>query len=150
MTTPLRYKETGEVHMDFHRTLNGTLAYLRKKHGVKFIDAVLRKTAHEVYRSIHDDLKRGDPGQLVRHWRHFFNREKGTFRIERKAGVIRMTVSKCPAIAYLRKRGLPIDPTFCRQTVVINEALAEGTPFSIETDVQGNGRCVQTIRRVNP
>ena len=59
-----------------------------------------------------------------------------------------MTVQRCPAIAYLQGRGIEIDPAFCRQTVVLNAALAEGTPFDIVTEVLGGGRCVQTIRRV--
>ena len=133
--------------MDFHRTMNGTMAYIRKKHGQAFLDGILRKTARDVYRSIRDDLERGDPTQLVEHWAYFFGREKGRYRIERKDGAIRMTVRKCPAIAYLRKRGIPIDPAFCRQTVVVNEALAAGTPFEIATEVRGGGRCIQTIRR---
>ena len=146
----LRYKETGRVHLDFHRTTNGTIAYLRRKYGVAFLDEVFRKTARDVYRSIRRDLKRGDPRQLVEHWTYFFDREKGRYRLERKRGMIRMTVRRCPAIAYLRKRGIRIDPAFCRQTVIINRSLAEGTPFEIETEVLGGGRCVQTIRRRRP
>ena len=144
----MRYRETGEVHMDFHRTTNGTIAYLRKTYGEKFLDEVFRRTAQDVYRSIHADLKRGDPEQLVEHWSYFFDREKGEYLIERKGEEIRMTVKRCPAIAYLHSRGIEIDPAFCRQTVVVNAALAEGTPFDIVTEVLGGGRCVQTIRRV--
>ncbi len=57
----MRYKETGQVHMDFHRTTNGTIAYLRKTYGEEFLDAVFRRTARDVYRSIRQDLLRGDP-----------------------------------------------------------------------------------------
>jgi hypothetical protein len=143
----LRYHETGPLHRDFHRTTNGTIAYLRKTHGLRMLDAILRHVAQDVYRSIHEDLKRGDPEQLVKHWRHFFRREKGRITIRRKGTEIRMTVQECPAIAYLRLRGIAIDPAFCRQTVTVNNALAEGTPFTITTEVLGEGRCVQTIRR---
>jgi len=143
----MRYAETGEVHMDFHRTTNGTIAYLRKNYGEEFLDEVFRATARDVYRAIREDLLRGDPEHLVEHWRYFFDREGGQYEIEREGGVIRMKVSRCPAVAYLEGRGIEIDPAFCRQTVVVNEALAEGTPFEIETEVLGGGRCVQTIRR---
>ena len=146
----MRYRETGEVHLDFHRTMNGTIAYLRRKHGLKFLDQVLRRTAHAVYRAIHRDLKRGDTEQLVEHWAYFLGREKGAFRIARRGGEIRLTVRRCPAVAYLQKRGIAIDPAFCRQTVVVNAALAEGTPFEITTEVLGCGRCIQTIRRRGP
>ena len=145
--SPLRYHESGPLHRDFHRTTNGTIAYLRKRYGVRFLDAVFRKVAHEVYRAIHEDLKRGDPEHLVAHWRHFMRREKGRFAIRRRGDTIQMTVRQCPAIAYLRSRGIAVDPAFCRQTRAVNEALAEDTPFTITTEVLGEGRCVQTLRR---
>ncbi len=146
----MRYKETGEVHMDFHRTTNGTISYLRKTHGDQFLDEVFRRTARDVYRSIHEDLKRGDPEQLVEHWTYFFDREKGEYALEREGETIRFIVKKCPAIAYLQERGIEVDPAFCRQTVVMNQTWSEGTPFEITTEVLGGGRCVQTIRRVKP
>jgi hypothetical protein len=146
----MRYKDTGEVHMDFHRTTNGTIAYLRKNYGREFLDDTFRRTARDVYRSIREDLLRGDPEQLVEHWSYYFDREGGDYTIERLEGEIRMTVRRCPAVAYLMKRGTPVDPDFCRQTVVINEALAEGSPFEVRTEVLGGGRCVQTIRRIKP
>ncbi len=143
----LRYQETGEVHLDFHRSLNGTIAHLRNTYGREFLDETFRRTATDVYRAIHNDLKNGDPEQLVEHWTYFFTRENGDFTLERSVGEIRLVVHRCPAIAYLQSRGIAIDRDFCRQTVVINETLALGTPFEITTDVQGDGRCVQTIRR---
>ena len=143
----MRYKETGEVHMDFHKVANATIRYLRTHYGDAFLDEVLRRTAHDVYRSIHDDLKRGDPDQLVAHWTYFFDREGGDYSLEREGDEIRLTVKQCPAIGHLKKKGVEMDPSFCRQTVVLNEALSEGTPFEIRTQVQGDGRCIQTVRR---
>ena len=143
----MRYKETGQVHMDFHRTTNGTIAYLRENYSDEFLDETFRRTARDVYRSIREDLLAGDPEQLVEHWCYFFDREGGEYAIEREGDVIRMTVTKCPAIAYLMGRGIEIDPAFCRQTVVINEAMAEGSPFEITTEVLGAGKCIQTLRR---
>ncbi len=127
----MRYRDTGELHLDFHRTTNGTIAYLRRRHGLRFLDGVFRRTAQEVYRSIWEDLKGGDPRQLVKHWRD----------------EIRLTVTQCPAVAYLRRRGIRVDPAFCRQTIAMNRAWSEGTPFEITTEVLGKGRCIQTLRR---
>jgi len=143
----MRYQETGQVHRDFHRTLNGTITYLRETHGQEFVDEIFRRTAHDVYRAIREDLARGDPEHLVEHWTYFFDREGGAYDLEREGDEIRFRVRRCPAIAYLEERGVEIDPGFCRGTVVLNEALAEGTPFEIATDVLGGGQCVQTIRR---
>jgi hypothetical protein len=148
MPTQLRYQETGEVHMDFHRTTNGTIAYLRAKHGDAFLDEVFRHTAQDVYRSIWDDLKRGDPEQLVAHWQYFTQREKGEYRLERNGDEIRFTVLRCPAVTYLKSRGIAVDPAFRRQTEVMNRAWSEGTPFEITTQVLSEDSYVQTIRRV--
>ena len=147
----MRYRETGEVHLDFHRATNGTIAYLRDNYGREFLDETFRRTARDVYRAIHEDLKQGNPEHLVEHWTYFFDREGGQYTLERKGGEIRFVVHKCPAIAYLESRGIPVDTDFCRQTVVVNETLAEGTPFEVTTEVLGGGKCVQTIRRrANP
>ena len=143
----MRYRETGQVHRDFHRTTNGTIAYLRRHHGDAFLDETFRRTARDVYRSIHDALANGNTGELVEHWTYFFDREGGEYSVERDGDTVTLTVSRCPAVAYLRRKGVEIDPTFCRQTVVVNETLAEGTPFEVATHVQGGGKCVQTVRR---
>ncbi len=143
----LRYQETGEVHLDFHRSANGTIAYLRDTYGHAFLEETLRCTAQNVYVAIRNALKAGDPEQLVEHWIYFFEREGGQYLLERKDDEIRFIVQRCPAIAYLKGRGIAIDRDFCRQTVVINDALAEGTPFEVTTEVMAGGKCVQTIRR---
>jgi hypothetical protein len=143
----MRYRETGPVHRDFHRTLNGTIAYVRAAYGPEFLDETFRRTARDVYRAIRDDLVAGNPEHLVEHWTWFFDREGGRYTLSREDGQIRFVVHQCPAIAYLTARGIPPAADFCRQTVVINETLAEGTPFLVTTEVLGGGQCVQTIRR---
>ncbi|MFP4028396.1 MAG: hypothetical protein ACLFWL_11455 [Candidatus Brocadiia bacterium] len=143
----MRYRDSGEVHMDFHRTLNGTIKYLRENYGIEFLDQTFRRTARSVYRSIWEDLQRGDPEQLVEHWQHYFEREGGEIEIERAGKEITMHVKKCPAIAYLKSWGIKPDPAFCRQTAVMNDAWSENTPFEIMTEVTGEGECTQTIRR---
>ena len=146
----MRYEHTGNVHLDFHRTLNGTIAYLRERYGLEFLDAVFRRTARDVYRAIREDLMRGDPEHLVEHWEYYLEREGGEFTTERVEGQIRVTVTRCPAYDYLKQRGLPVDPAFRRQTTVLNDALAEGTPFEIVTEELGDGAYAQTIRRRRP
>jgi len=133
--------------MDFHRVTNGTIAYIRKKYGEEFLEKIFQKTAQNVYRSIREDLLQGDMEQLIEHWTYFFDREGGGYAMEHKEDGVRMTVHRCPAIAHLQDKGVPVDPEFCRQTTAINQALAEGSPFEIETEVLGDGWCVQTIRR---
>jgi len=135
----LRYKETGEVHNGLPPDDQWNDCLPRRTYGEKFLDEVFRRTAHDVYRSIHNDLKRGDPEQLVAHWSWFFDREKGEYVIERKGEEIRMTVKRVPRSPISRGAGSKIDPAFCRQTVVVNTALREGTPFEITTECWAAG-----------
>ena len=146
----VRYRETGAVHLDFHRTTNGTIAYLRQRYGVEFLDEILRRTARDVYRAIRADLMAGNPEHLLEHWTYFLTREGGQFTVERSGTEIRVTVHRCPAAAYLRARGIPLDPAFRRQTTVLNEALGAGTPFEVTTEVIDDLRYIQTIRKRQP
>lgn len=146
----MRYEDSGNVHMDFHRTTNGTIAYLRRNYGLEFLDEIFRRTARRVYRVIREDLIRGNPEHLVEHWEFYLDREGGEYTTERTDNEIRMTVHRCPAYHYLINRGIEPDPAFRRQTVVLNEALGEGTPFEIITEVLGADSYVQVIRRREP
>lgn len=143
----MRYLDTGEVHLDFHRTMNGTIAYLRQRYGVEFLDEVIRRTAQDVYREIRADLMEGDVTHLLEHWTYYLQREGGKFTVEHGDDEIQVTVHECPAAAYLLSRGIPLDPAFRRQTTQLNEALAAGTPFEIVTDVLSDVSYRQSIRK---
>lgn len=146
----MRYCDTGNVHLDFHRTMNGTIGYLRDRYGVGFLDDILRRTAQDVYRAIHADLLAGNPEPLLEHWTYYLVREGGDFTVERTPDEIRVIVHRCPAADYLRQRGIPLDPAFRRQTIVLNAALGEGTPFEVTTEIITDLRYVQTIRKRQP
>ena len=142
----MRYRDTGQLHKDFHRTTNGTIAYLRKTYGVEMVDGVLRRMAKDVYRAIRDDLKSGNPDHLVEHWTYYLEREGGDYTVERIGDEIRVHVIRCPAAEYLKHKGIPIDPAFRRQTTVLNEALCEDTPFEVTTEVIDDFEYIETIR----
>jgi len=96
---------------------------------------------------LRDDLMAGNPEHLLEHWTYYLEREGGEFTVERTPTEISVTVHRCPAAAYLAERGIPLDPAFRHQTTVLNEALAEGTPFEVTTEVIDDFRYVQTIRK---
>lgn len=127
--------------------MNGTIAYLRERYGIEMFDDILRRTAREVYCAIRADLMAGNPEHLLEHWTYFLTREGGKFTVERTDDEIRVTVDRCPAAAYLQERKIPLDPAFRRQTTVLNEALGEGTPFEVTTEVIDDLRYIQTIRK---
>ncbi|MDD4871841.1 MAG: hypothetical protein PHR77_14885, partial [Kiritimatiellae bacterium] len=60
----LRYRETGELHKDFHGSMNAAVEYVGNRYGRDGLRTVFRHTAHRVYRSISEGLKRGDWDEL--------------------------------------------------------------------------------------
>lgn len=143
----LRYRETGELHKDFHGGMNAAVDYVGARYGREGLRIVFKATAQQVYRSIYEGLKRGDWDELVEHWRYFMDREGADYALSVTDEAAVMTVRRCPAVEHLRKLGLKPSEFFCDQTVLLNEAWCEGTPFEAVTEVTGEGNCVQTIRK---
>lgn len=147
MSEKLRYAEEGEVHLDFHGATNTTVDFIIGKFGLAAMDEIFRKVGKDVYRSIHEDLIAGDTRQLVAHWRHFFTRENCDYDVEVGEDEIVLTVRRCTAWYHVAKLvGTPSEH-FCDQTSRTNDAMAEGSPFAIDTTVTGPGACRQVIRR---
>lgn len=143
----LRYRETGELHKDFHGSMNAAVEYVGSRYGREGLRAVFKATAQRVYRSIYEGLLRGDWAELVEHWRYFMDREGADYMLTVTADALVLTVKTCPAVAHLHKLGLSPSEFFCDQTMLLNEAWCEGTPFESVTELTGDGSCVQTIRR---
>ncbi len=143
----MRYAATGEVHKDFHLATDTTIRYVLKKYDRNFLAELFRRTAQKVYVDIYDHLKGGDPSELLGHWKFFLEREGGDFTIEEEAGAVRLYVKDCPAARHLAEGGRPVSPEFHLQTILMNNAWAEGTPFEISTEVKGERECLITLRR---
>ena len=145
--TPLRYQEDGNVHLDFHGAVNTTINFIVERYGVGALHEIFRRVGTDVYRDLRSHLMAGDRDELVRHWQHFFTREGADFDIAIGNDEIVMTVRRCTAWHHVQKIHGKVAEQFCDQTIVVNNALAEGTPFAIETTVTGPGSCRQVIRR---
>ena len=144
---PMRYEEGGNVHLDFHGAANTTIDFIVERFGVAAMDEIFRKVGRDVYASIRNDLVAGDTRQLVRHWRHFFDREGGDYDIAIGDDQIVLTVRRCPAWHHVKTLVGNVSPHFCDQTTVTNAAMAEGSPYAIDTEITGEGSCRQVIRR---
>ena len=143
----LRYQDNNELHRDFHGTTNTTLNYIAEHFGVEALKGILRKTGHDVYKSIREKLERGDASELVEHLNWFFFREQGKYRLTVNGDEIVFEVLECPAIRHLRKLGETPSPYVCLQTSEVNAGMCEGTPWISEVKVLGEGRCIQTFHK---
>lgn len=145
----MRYNEKGEVHMDFHAATNATINYIVEHFGEDALSSIFKKVGTEVYKSIHNKLKNGDASELIEHFRYYFDRENGEYQITEEDGTIILEVSKCPAVEHIIELGLTLSPSFCRQTIEVNDALCAGTPWSTNTELLGCGKCRQVFKREN-
>lgn len=145
--TPLRYNEGGNVHMDFHGATNTTIEFIIKNYGIDVMDQIFAKVGKDVYADIHRHLQAGNAGELLKHWRHFFDREQADYDIAVAEDEIILTVRRCTAYHHVKKIAPQVSPHFCDQTIKTNEALAQGTPFTIDTEITGQGSCRQIIRK---
>lgn len=144
---PLRYQEDGNVHLDFHGAVNTTIDFIVRRYGVEALHEIFRRVGTDVYQDLRRHLQAGDSEELVRHWRHFFTREGADYDISVSDDEIVLTVRHCTAWHHVHKIHGAVSAQFCDQTRVVNTALAEGTPFSIDTVIDGPGACRQIIRR---
>jgi len=139
----LRYKSEGEVHKDFHGLTCATLHYLLEHYGEKAMETILKNTAQNVYKTIHEALKCGDLTELAEYWEYYLNREGGEFAMEQLGGGIKLTVRNCPALRHLVKLQQEPDHILCDATKLFNEALAEDSPFRAEVKSTGTFSCEQ-------
>ena len=76
---PLRYNEDGNVHLDFHGATNTTIEFIVGRYGIEAMHEIFRKVGRDVYQDIRRHLMAGDAEELVKHWRHFFEREDADY-----------------------------------------------------------------------
>lgn len=145
--TPLRYEEDGNVHLDFHGAVNTTIDFIVKRYGVGALHEIFRRVGTDVYQDLRRHLLAGDSEEVVRHWRHFFTREDADFTISVGDDEIVLTVRRCTAWHHVQKIHGAVSAQFCDQTTIVNNAMAAGTPFEIDTVIDGPGACHQVIRR---
>ena len=143
----LRYQENNELHLDFHGTTDTTLNYIAENYGIDALKMILRKTGHDVYKSIRKKLEKSDTSELIEHLNWFFNREKGKYNLSVSPDEIVFEVLECPAIRHLGKLGLEPSEYICLQTECVNEGMCEGTPWKSSLKVIGEGHCIQTFRK---
>ena len=143
----MRYKDTGEVHKDFHGATNTTIDYIVDNFGIDALTKIFGRVGKDVYKSIHNGLLNDDPNELIEHLKYYFDRENGEYSMEETKDSYVFDVHKCPAVAHIEKLGLELSPNFCKQTIDVNNALCDGTPWKCETEILGEGVCRQTFSR---
>ena len=146
-STSLRYHDKGNVHMDFHGATNTTIDFIIEKYGLETMNDIFKKVGNDVYTDIKQHINSGNINMLAKHWQHFFDREGADFSISINDDEIVLTVKRCTAYEHVKKLVGKVSPHFCDQTIKTNEAIAEGTPYEITTEILGEASCKQIIRK---
>ena len=143
----MRYKDTGELHMDFHGATNTTINYIVDNFGEAALTEIFNRVGKDVYKSIHQGLKNDDPSELIEHLNYYLTREKADYTLQENEDGFVLQVNKCPAVAHIRKLGLEPSPYFHRQYIDISNALCDGTPWQCETTIFEQGKYQQVFSR---
>ena len=146
-TNTLRYNDQGNVHMDFHVATNTAINFIIEKYGIETMNDIFKKVGNNVYAAIKKHIKSGNIKVMADHWQHFFDREGADFSISINEDEIILPVNKCTAYEHVRKLVGNVAPHFWNQTIKTNEAIAEGTPYEIKTEILDEGSCKQIIRK---
>ena len=145
----MRYKDTGELHMDFHGATNTTIDYIVEHFGQEALTEIFYRVGKDVYKSIHQGLMNDDPSELIEHLNYYLTREKADYTLQENENGFVLQVNKCPAVAHIAKLGLKLSPYFERQYIDISNALCDGTPWQCQTDIIAPGKYKQTFTRRN-
>lgn len=143
----MRYKETGEVHLDFHGATNTTINYIVEHFGETALTEIFSRVGKNVYKTIHEGLKNNDPSELIEHLNYYLTREKADYTLVENENRFVLLVNECPAVKHINKLGLELSPYFHRQNIDICNAMCDGTPWQCETEIIESGKYRQTFRR---
>lgn len=143
----MRYRDGGNLHLDFHGATCSTIDYIIETFGREAMQEIFDATGTEVYKAINTGLKNGDFSELYEFWEYYFEREKAVFELKKSADGAVLTIHECPAITHLRKLGMPFKECYCEQTRMLNHGLCKGTPYEITTEKTAENSCRQILRR---
>ena len=128
----MRYRDTGNVHKDFHLATDTTIRYVRENYGDDFLSQLFARTAQRVYRDIYDSLAAGDFEAFLEHLEYYYRREEGIFTVTRVEGGFDFSVTQCPAVGHVIERTGKVENSFYLQFELLAKGFSEGTPFNIE------------------
>jgi hypothetical protein len=124
-------------HKDFHGALNQALIYVEEHFGEEAVREYLEQFAKAFYAPLTRALTEKGLGALKAYLEHIYTLEGADVRIELAPDdgapdVLTLFVEACPAVAHIKKMGLPLSRHFVETTRTVNETICAGTPFQFE------------------
>lgn len=120
------------LHKDFHGALNQALVYLEQNFGGEAVGEYLRQFARNFYSPLTREIKKRGLDALKDHLERIYTLEGAKFRMKCSPDELVLTVDACPAVAHIRKMGLPVSHHFAETTRAVNAAICKGTGYEFE------------------
>jgi hypothetical protein len=130
----MRYRDTGELHRDFHLGTNTTIDFIMEQYGPGFLLELCRRTTQKVYKDIYQQLQQGNSSALIEHLQYYLGRESGVFEINTGQDQISVNVSKCPMLSHITSNGEILSPGIGDFLSDFYGSWGENTPFTITVD----------------
>jgi hypothetical protein len=134
------------LHRDFHGALNQALVYLEEKFGAGAVREYLRQFARSFYSALTHEIKEKGLEALRDHLERIYTLEGAKFSLKCSPDELVLTVDACPAVAHIRKMGLPVSPRFAETTRTVNVAICEGTGYEFEL-LEYDGKSGRRVER---
>jgi len=137
------------LHKDFHGALSAGIDYLHEKYGEEAVRDYLRQFARSYYAPLSKRLIAEGLSALKDYFTRLYETEGGSADIRLSDNELIIDVAACPAVMHMRDHGYSVARLFHETTKTVNEAICEGTPFTVELVEYDSetGRSVQRFTR---
>lgn len=132
------------LHKDFHGCLSTCLIFIQEHYGKDTVKNYLYEIGKSCYPELIEEIRR----KGIQAWKKFiqdmYTAEGADFSIEDMDEGFVLKVNLCPAISYIKNKGMPLLEDFCITTREVNRAIAteSGVEFSVEHDCDAM-KCTQ-------
>ncbi|MCM8822629.1 MAG: hypothetical protein NC937_01250 [Candidatus Omnitrophica bacterium] len=132
----MRRKASDNVyfHPQFHIAMNMIIDYIEKNFGKKAVREYLKQFAAACYKPLKEKIKKQGLKALAGYIEQLYRKEGAKVKIYRETDLLKVSIKKCPAVSYIRKKKQPVSRSFFETTKTIYETILESTDFEFKVD----------------
>ena len=122
------------LHRDFHCAMDQGIAYLGGLYGDEAVDTYLYRFAKDYYAPLIEKARQQGLSAIRAHIADVYSLEgvPENVRFAEAEGGLQVSVSACPAVAYMRSTGYEPSKWYVKTTSVVNTAIADALNIQFE------------------
>ena len=122
------------LHRDFHCAMDQGIKYLGEFYGDNAVSDYLRKFAKDFYAPLITKAREKGFSALREHIAEIYEIEEtpDAVAFSETDGELRVTVSACPGVTYIKSTGNPPSKWYIQTTSTVNETIADGLGCGFE------------------